>query len=64
LNHVARIVLQLHDELMIEVRASALNEIARIVRNEMKSAWSLRVPLIVKLQYGSNWGDRIDLKDF
>jgi DNA polymerase I len=53
----ARIVLQVHDELLIEVQNDALMAVAEAVRHEMEGVATLRVPLKVELKMGPNWAE-------
>ncbi len=53
----ARMVLQVHDELLLEVERSHLEVVSRILAHEMERVAELRVPLRVELKYGPNWGD-------
>jgi DNA polymerase-1 len=53
----ARIVLQVHDELLIEVQNDALVASAEAVRHEMEGVAALRVPLKVELKAGPNWAE-------
>lgn len=53
----ARIVLQVHDELLIEVQNDAVHAGAEAVRREMEGVASLRVPLKVELKAGPNWAE-------
>jgi DNA polymerase-1 len=53
----ARMLLQIHDELIFEVPQSTLHETAGVVRSEMEGAVQLSVPLSVTLKVGSNWYD-------
>jgi DNA polymerase-1 len=48
-------LLQIHDELIFEVRASDLNAAAGLVRRHMEEAIQLSVPLEVTLKSGRNW---------
>ncbi|MFM8220298.1 MAG: DNA polymerase, partial [Planctomycetaceae bacterium] len=57
----ARLLLQIHDELVFEVRAEAIPRLATLVREEMLGALPLQVPLAVNLSRGPNWLDQIDL---
>ena len=52
----ARMLLQVHDELVLEVEESALPETVRIVQNVMENAYALSVPLITEARWGVNWG--------
>ncbi|MGH7644332.1 MAG: DNA polymerase I [Gemmatimonadales bacterium] len=53
----ARMVLQVHDELVFEVPEPELGAIRAIAKREMEGAAALRVPLVVTLGVGSNWLD-------
>ena len=52
-----RMLLQIHDELIFEVRRSQLHEVAALVRSEMENAVQLSVPLAVTVKTGANWYD-------
>ncbi|KAI3822055.1 hypothetical protein L1987_09636 [Smallanthus sonchifolius] len=51
-----RILLQVHDELILEADPSVMNEAGMLLKLSMESAASLLVPLIVKLKCGRTWG--------
>lgn len=51
----ARLLLQVHDELVLEVPEREVTQVSQLVRREMESAMSLRVPLKVDLGVGKNW---------
>ncbi len=53
----ARIVLQVHDELLLEVEKASLEVVRKVLCAEMEGAAELRVPLRVELKNGANWGD-------
>ena len=57
----AKMLLQVHDELIFEVNKDALNETTEVVRNIMEKASEpvvkLDVPLVVDAGFGSNWAD-------
>ena len=53
----ARMLLQIHDELLLEVPREKLPETAKIVRRVMEGVVSLKIPLVVDLRAGPNWGD-------
>jgi DNA polymerase I len=55
--HAARIVLQVHDELLLEVQADALGATAEAVMREMEGVAALRVPLKVDVKTGPNWAE-------
>jgi DNA polymerase-1 len=51
----ARMLLQVHDELVFEVPPEELERIRELVKNEMEHAASLAVPLLVDMGIGANW---------
>jgi DNA polymerase-1 len=51
----ARLLLQIHDELIFEVEASQVQDLGRYVRQQLVEAYPLRVPLAASLKVGSNW---------
>jgi DNA polymerase I len=51
----ARILMQVHDELLLEVRKDALETAADTARREMEGVATIRVPLCVDLKSGPNW---------
>lgn len=53
----ARMILQIHDELLFEVERDALTETARLVQEAMIHAATLETPLKVDLAAGPNWLD-------
>lgn len=53
----SKIVLQVHDEMMIEALEEEKEEIKTILKQSMESAISLQVPLIADISEASNWYD-------
>lgn len=53
----SRMVLTVHDELVLEVPDDERDEAERITRTAMEGAASLRVPLVVDVGYGVNWAE-------
>ena len=53
----ARLVLQVHDELMVEAPADEREAVQRILEEEMAGAASLRVQLPAEASWGDNWYD-------
>jgi DNA polymerase-1 len=51
----ARLLLQVHDELLFEVPDDQVHEVGKLVKSKMENAMSLRVPLVVDLGVGRNW---------
>jgi DNA polymerase-1 len=54
---VARMIMQVHDELVFEVRVDRIQQIETGVRERMAAAAELRVPLIVDIGVGANWDE-------
>ncbi len=55
--HPARMLLQIHDELIFETPAGAVDYLAKLLREEMSGVYQLRVPLKVDVKAGPNWAD-------
>ncbi|MEW6214041.1 MAG: DNA polymerase I [Nitrospirota bacterium] len=53
----AKMILQVHDELLFEFPAQELGAVRDIVRKEMEGVTSLSVPLRVDINYGKNWAE-------
>ena len=53
----ARLLLQVHDELVLEVDPSVIDPVKTLVINTMEQAVKLSVPLLVETGIGSNWMD-------
>jgi DNA polymerase I len=53
----ARLIMQVHDELVLEVTASAVESVMAQVREHMVNAASLSVPLKVDIGVGANWDE-------
>ena len=51
----SRMLLQVHDELVFETPADQVERESELVRHEMTSAMTLRVPLKVEVGFGKNW---------
>ncbi len=51
----AKLIMQIHDELVVECRERVVEEVAGMVKREMEHAMELRVPLKVGLAWGRNW---------
>jgi DNA polymerase-1 len=57
LDGAARMIMQVHDELVFEVRDDAIASITAGVRERMMGAAKLSVPLIVDIGVGKNWDE-------
>lgn len=53
----ADLLLQVHDDLLVETDRATTKEVALMLKEEMEAAFSLSVPLRVDLKAGDNWGD-------
>ena len=51
----SRIVLQIHDELLLEVPMEEKDEVAKLLKDCMENAVNLKVPLNVEVEEGKNW---------
>lgn len=56
-NMESRLVLQVHDELLIETKKEELTKVSAILKEEMESAVKLSVPLEVDVETGETWYD-------
>lgn len=53
----AQLLMQVHDELLVEASAETAEHVATVLKQEMESAVSLDVPLIVDVGIADNWMD-------
>lgn len=53
----SKLVLQVHDELIVDTYKPELDEVKEILRDKMENAMKLSVPLVVDIGVGSNWYD-------
>ena len=53
----ARLLLQVHDELLLEVPEDRADEVSALVKRIMEGAATLTVPLAVEVGVGPNWYD-------
>ena len=53
----ARLLLQVHDELIVECPEAETETVSRILREEMENAVSLSVPLTVEVESGHSWAE-------
>ena len=51
----SKMLLQVHDELVFDVFKPELNKIIDIIKYEMETAYEIKVPLTVDINYGLNW---------
>jgi DNA polymerase I len=53
----AKMVLQIHDELLFEIPEKEAEKFTRDIKTAMESVYELSVPLIVDVKAGDNWGE-------
>lgn len=51
----SKMILQVHDELVIDCKKSEFEQVSRILKEVMEHTVELRVPLKVDIEYGNNW---------
>lgn len=51
----SKMILQVHDELVIDCKKSEFEQVSRILKEVMEHTIELRVPLKVDIEYGNNW---------
>jgi len=52
-----RMLLQVHDELVFEVREDFVRDASRLIRDLMETTYKLKVPIKVDVEVGQNWGE-------
>lgn len=57
-----KMLLQVHDELVFEVREDAVSKYAGQIKDIMEKAYKLKVPLVAEAKVGQNWGDMEKVK--
>ncbi|MEK6796695.1 MAG: DNA polymerase I [Spirochaetota bacterium] len=53
----AYVIMQVHDELVIETPTGSADAVAALIKHAMEDAMHLSVPLIAQVHVGENWGD-------
>jgi len=56
-NPEVKMVLQIHDEIILEVKESEAKKVAEKVKEIMENVYKLKVPLVVDVKIGDNWGE-------
>ncbi|MDR2650055.1 MAG: DNA polymerase I [Clostridiales bacterium] len=56
-NRASRLILQVHDELLLEVKLDELESVSALLKDEMESAIHLSVPMQTDLHTGETWYD-------
>lgn len=57
MNYKAKILLQVHDELVVEAPASEAEKVASLIKNIMQNAADISVPATVDIGIGDNWNE-------
>jgi DNA polymerase-1 len=55
----ARLLLQVHDEIVLECPVEQLQQTAAIVKRVMERVYPLSVPLLTETRHGANWGQMV-----
>jgi DNA polymerase I len=50
-------VLQIHDELILELPDDEIPALTSLVRSTMENVMKLKIPLVVDISIGKNWGE-------
>ena len=56
-NMQAQLILQIHDELLLEVPTTEIDKASEILKQEMENVATLKVPLVVDVNVGNSWYD-------
>ena len=51
----SKMLVQVHDELIFEIFNPELDEMKKLIRQEMETAFELNIPLAVDIGIGDNW---------
>jgi DNA polymerase-1 len=52
-----KMLLQVHDELVLECPRAELDKVAGVVRDTMENAYPLSIPLTTETRWGTNWDE-------
>ena len=52
-----KLIMQVHDELVFEVKAELVDHYSKIIKAEMEKAIDMKVPLIAEVGVGDNWDE-------
>jgi DNA polymerase-1 len=55
-------ILQIHDELVFDVKSQELKELVELVRDSMENVLKLDVPIKVDIKKGKNWLEMEDIR--
>ena len=52
-----KLIMQVHDELVFEIKAEQVEHYSKIIKAEMEKAIDMKVPLIAEVGVGDNWDE-------
>lgn len=55
----AKMIMQVHDELVFEIKKEKINSIYKEIRNIMEYSTKLDIPILVRIKIGNNWKENI-----
>jgi DNA polymerase-1 len=53
----AKLLLQVHDELLVEAKASIAEDVAQLVKHEMEHVYPMQAPLLAEAHWGPSWDE-------
>ena len=53
----AKLILQIHDELIVECNNDDASAVAKLMKQEMENVHKFSVPIVVEVRQGYSWGD-------
>lgn len=53
----SKMILQIHDELIVDAASDEADEVVKILKEEMEGAVRLRVPLVADANKAKSWGE-------
>ncbi len=56
-NNEVKMILQIHDELIFEIKEEQVKKISELIKDEMETVYKLKVPLVAEVGIGNNWGE-------
>ncbi|MFA5961353.1 MAG: DNA polymerase I [Parcubacteria group bacterium] len=56
-NPDVKMLLQVHDEIILEVKEDLAEEVAQKIKTILEKAYTLKVPLVANVEIGDNWGE-------
>ena len=54
---IARMILQVHDELVFEIKKEKVKVLAKEIKEIMENVYKLKVPVLCEVKVGDNWGE-------